>query len=114
VSGYGTGDDVRRRDSRPHPSAAERPAGVDGSGAGGQARAVLLRQLEYLVALARERHFARAADACHVSQPSLSAGIRRLEGELGVLIVRRDRKFAGLTPAGERVLRSEEHTSELQ
>jgi len=65
---------------------------------------VLLRQLEYLVALARERHFARAADACHVSQPSLSAGIRRLEGELGVLIVRRDRKFAGLTPEGERVL----------
>jgi Bacterial regulatory helix-turn-helix protein, lysR family len=41
--------------------------------------AVLLRQLEYLVALARERHFARAAAACHVSQPSLSAAIRKLE-----------------------------------
>jgi DNA-binding transcriptional LysR family regulator len=40
---------------------------------------MLLRQLEYLVALARERHFARAADACYVSQPSLSAAIRRLE-----------------------------------
>ena len=38
---------------------------------------MLLRQLEYLVALARERHFVRAADACHVSQPSLSAAIRK-------------------------------------
>ncbi|MFC7328281.1 LysR substrate-binding domain-containing protein [Marinactinospora rubrisoli] len=65
---------------------------------------MLLRQLEYLVALARERHFARAADACHVSQPSLSAGIRRLEGELGVPIVHRGRRYAGLTPEGERVL----------
>jgi DNA-binding transcriptional LysR family regulator len=44
---------------------------------------LLLRQLEYLVALARERHFARAAEACHVSQPSLSAAISKLERELG-------------------------------
>ncbi|MEV6899479.1 LysR family transcriptional regulator [Amycolatopsis sp. NPDC051372] len=44
---------------------------------------MLLRQLEYLVALARERHFAPAADACHVSQPSLSAAIRKQEHELG-------------------------------
>ncbi|PSK99921.1 DNA-binding transcriptional LysR family regulator [Murinocardiopsis flavida] len=65
---------------------------------------MLLRQLEYLVALVRERHFARAADACHVSQPSLSAGIRKLERELGVPIVRRGRRFEGLTPEGERVL----------
>jgi DNA-binding transcriptional LysR family regulator len=65
---------------------------------------VLLRQLEYLVALARERHFARAASACHVSQPSLSAGIRKLERELDVPIVLRGRRFAGLTPEGERVL----------
>jgi DNA-binding transcriptional LysR family regulator len=65
---------------------------------------VLLRQLEYLVALARERHFARAAESCHVSQPSLSAAIRKLERELGVPIVRRGRRFAGLTPEGERVL----------
>ncbi|MFC4561118.1 LysR substrate-binding domain-containing protein [Nocardiopsis mangrovi] len=65
---------------------------------------MLLRQLEYLAALARERHFARAADACHVSQPSLSAGIRKLERELGVPIVRRGNRFAGLTPEGERVL----------
>ncbi|MGP4016928.1 LysR family transcriptional regulator [Saccharopolyspora sp. 5N708] len=65
---------------------------------------MLLRQLEYLVALARERHFARAADACHVSQPSLSAAIRKLERELGVAIVLRGHRFAGLTPEGERVL----------
>jgi hypothetical protein len=50
---------------------------------------MLLRQLEYLVALAMEGHFARAAAACFVSQPSLSAAIRRLEHELDVPIVRR-------------------------
>jgi DNA-binding transcriptional LysR family regulator len=66
---------------------------------------VLLRQLEYLSALARERHFARAAAACHVSQPALSSGIRRLEAELGVQIVRRGRRFEGFTPEGERVVR---------
>jgi DNA-binding transcriptional LysR family regulator len=65
---------------------------------------MLLRQLEYLVALAREQHFARAAAACHVSQPSLSAAIRTLERELDVPIVRRGRRFEGLTPEGERVL----------
>jgi DNA-binding transcriptional LysR family regulator len=65
---------------------------------------MLLRQLEYLVALARERHFSRAADACFVSQPSLSAAIRKLEHELDVPIVRRGRRYEGLTPEGERVL----------
>lgn len=65
---------------------------------------MLLRQLEYLVALARERHFGRAALACHVSQPSLSAGIRTLERELDTPLVHRGRKFDGLTPEGERVL----------
>lgn len=66
---------------------------------------MLLRQLEYLEALARERHFARAADACHVSQPALSSGIRRLEADLGVQIVLRGRRFCGFTPEGERVVR---------
>jgi DNA-binding transcriptional LysR family regulator len=65
---------------------------------------VLLRQLEYLVALARERHFARAAAACHVSQPSLSAAIRKLEHELDVPIVQRGQRYEGLTPEGEQVL----------
>jgi len=63
-----------------------------------------LRHLEYLAALARERHFGRAAHACHVSQPTLSSGIKRLEEELGLPIVRRSRRYEGLTPEGERVL----------
>jgi DNA-binding transcriptional LysR family regulator len=65
---------------------------------------VLIRHLEYLVALARERHFARAAAGCHVTQPALSAGIKHLEESLGVPIVERDHRFQGFTPAGERVL----------
>lgn len=65
---------------------------------------MLLRQLEYLCALARERHFGRAARLCHVSQPALSEGIRRLEAELGVQIVRRGRSFEGFTPEGERAV----------
>lgn len=64
----------------------------------------MLRQLEYLSALARERHFGRAAEACHVSQPALSAGIRRLEAELGVQIVQRGQRFEGFTPEGALVL----------
>jgi DNA-binding transcriptional LysR family regulator len=65
---------------------------------------MLLRQLEYLVTLARERHFGRAATACHVTQPTLSAAIRDLESELGVLIVERGQRFRGLTPEGERIV----------
>lgn len=65
---------------------------------------MLIRQLHYLVALARERHFGRAAEACNVSQPALSGGIRSIENELGVAIVRRGRRFEGFTPEGERVL----------
>jgi DNA-binding transcriptional LysR family regulator len=65
---------------------------------------MLFRQLEYFVALARERHFARAANACHVSQPALSEAIRKLEHELKVPLVRRGQKFEGLTPEGERLV----------
>ena len=63
-----------------------------------------IRQLRYLVALARERHFARAAEACGVAQPTLSAGLRHLEEDLGVLVVERGNRFKGLTQEGERVL----------
>lgn len=66
---------------------------------------MLLRQLEYLSALSREGHFGRAAETCHVSQPALSAGIRKLEAELGVQIVQRGQRFEGFTPEGEQVLR---------
>ena len=65
---------------------------------------MFIRQLEYLVALAREKHFAKAAEVCHVSQPALSAAIRSLEKELGIVIVQRGRRFVGLTLEGERVL----------
>ena len=64
-----------------------------------------IRQLQYLSALAREKHFTRAAQACHVTQPTLSGRIRQLEQELGVPIVERGHRFHGLTPAGERVLK---------
>jgi DNA-binding transcriptional LysR family regulator len=65
---------------------------------------VLLRHLHYLVAVADERHFARAAESCEVTQPTLSSGIKQLEEELGLLIVRRGQRFQGFTPEGERVL----------
>ncbi|MFK8252881.1 LysR family transcriptional regulator [Ancylobacter terrae] len=65
---------------------------------------MFVRQMNYLVALAREKHFGRAAEACNVSQPTLSAGIRKLEQELGVPIVVRGHRFLGLTAEGERVL----------
>lgn len=65
---------------------------------------VLLHQLEYLVALAKERHFGRAAASCNVSQPTLSVGIRRLESELGVSIVLRARRFEDFTDEGRRVI----------
>ncbi|MBL8672341.1 MAG: LysR family transcriptional regulator [Alphaproteobacteria bacterium] len=63
-----------------------------------------IRQLRYLLALSRERHFARAAAACAISQPTLSARIRQLEDELGVALVERGQRFMGFTPEGERVL----------
>ncbi len=63
-----------------------------------------LRFLEYFVALAREKHFARAAEACHVTQPTLSSGIAALEEMLGKRLVLRDRRFVDLTPEGHAVL----------
>src|ERR1700742_4593454 len=64
----------------------------------------LIDKLEFLLALARERHFGRAAEACGVTQPTLSAGIKQLEDALGVLLVNRSGRFLGLTAEGERVL----------
>ena len=65
---------------------------------------VMLQQLEYLVALARERHFGRAAAACHVSQPTLSAAVRKLERVLDAVIVLRGQRFEGFTTEGERIV----------
>ena len=65
---------------------------------------MLFRQLEYFVAVASERHFARAAEKCFVSQPALSAAIAKLERELNVTLINRGRTFEGLTPEGERLV----------
>ncbi|MHA7653449.1 LysR family transcriptional regulator [Mycobacterium sp. ML4] len=65
---------------------------------------MLFRQLEYFVAVAQERHFARAAEKCYVSQPALSAAIAKLERELNVTLINRGHSFQGLTPEGERLV----------
>jgi DNA-binding transcriptional LysR family regulator len=64
----------------------------------------LIDKLEFLLALAREKHFGRAADACGVTQPTLSAGVKQIEDTFGVLLVNRGSRFQGFTAEGERVL----------
>jgi LysR family hydrogen peroxide-inducible transcriptional activator len=63
-----------------------------------------LTGLRYIVALARERHFGRAAEACFVSQPTLSVAVKKLEDELGVLLFERGKTEVAVTPLGERVV----------
>jgi DNA-binding transcriptional LysR family regulator len=65
---------------------------------------MFLRQFEYLVALEQEGHFGRAAERCHVSQPSLSSALQQLESELDVTIILRHQRYQGFTPEGERVI----------
>ena len=65
---------------------------------------MVIKQLAYLVALAREKHFARAAKACNISQPTLSGAIRALEEELGVPLVERGHRFTGLTAEGAMIV----------
>lgn len=64
----------------------------------------MIDKLEYLIALAREQHFGHAAEACGVTQPTFSAGIKQLEDTLGVLLVNRGSRFHSFTPEGDRVL----------
>jgi LysR family hydrogen peroxide-inducible transcriptional activator len=63
-----------------------------------------LTELRYIVAVARERHFGRAAEACFVSQPTLSVAIKKLEDELGVKLFERRQHEVILTPIGKRVI----------
>ncbi len=63
-----------------------------------------LTELRYAVALAREKHFGRAAAACFVSQPTLSVAIRKLESELGVTLFERSMQDVHVTPVGEQVV----------
>ena len=62
-----------------------------------------IRQLQYLVALRQQGHFGRAADACYVTQSTLSAGLRELETQLGATLVERTRRVVRFTALGERV-----------
>ncbi|MBM7456905.1 LysR family hydrogen peroxide-inducible transcriptional activator [Oceanisphaera litoralis] len=62
-----------------------------------------LRDLEYLVALAEERHFRKAAEKCFVSQPTLSGQLRKLEDELGVVLMERTSRKVLFTPAGDAI-----------
>jgi DNA-binding transcriptional LysR family regulator len=64
----------------------------------------MIDKLEFILALAREQHFGRAAEACGVTQPTLSAGVKQLEQQMGVLLVNRGSRFKGFTPEGQRVL----------
>lgn len=64
----------------------------------------MIDKLQFFLALARAQHFGRAAEECGITQPTLSAAIRQLEGELGVMLVNRGSRYQGLTPEGQRVL----------
>jgi len=64
----------------------------------------MIDKLEFFIALAKERHFGRAAAELGITQPTLSAAIKQLEDQLGVMLVQRGSRFQGLTPEGQRVL----------
>ncbi len=72
-----------------------------------------LTELRYIVALARERHFGRAAEACFVSQPTLSVAIKKLEEELEVKIFERASGEVGVTPLGEEIVRQAQAVIEM-
>ncbi len=65
---------------------------------------MFIRQIHYLLALSKTKHFGRAAEACHVSQPALSTAIQHLEEELNITIIQRGQRFEGFTLEGERLL----------
>lgn len=64
----------------------------------------MIDKLEFFIALAKEEHFGRAAETLGITQPTLSAAVKQLEDQLGVMLVQRGSRFRGLTPEGQRVL----------
>ncbi|MDQ5910712.1 MAG: LysR family transcriptional regulator, hydrogen peroxide-inducible s activator [Pseudomonadota bacterium] len=71
-----------------------------------------LNELRYIVAVARERHFGRAAEACHISQPTLSVAVRKLEEELGVALFERGTSETTITPVGRRIIQQAQRVLE--
>ena len=71
-----------------------------------------LTELKYIVAVAREKHFGRAAEACFVAQPTLSVAIKKLEDELGVAIFERGGTEISVTPVGAQIIAKAEHVLE--
>jgi LysR family hydrogen peroxide-inducible transcriptional activator len=71
-----------------------------------------LTELRYIVAVARERHFGRAAECCHVSQPTLSVAVKKLEEELGVILFERSKTEVSITPVGDQVVRQAQRVLE--
>jgi LysR family hydrogen peroxide-inducible transcriptional activator len=65
---------------------------------------VTLTELRYIVAVARERHFGRAAETCFVSQPTLSVAVKKLEDELGVTLFERGPGEVSVTPTGQKIV----------
>jgi len=63
-----------------------------------------LTEMRYIVALARERHFGKAAAACHVSQPTLSVALKKVEGQLGTALFERTATDVRITAIGERIV----------
>lgn len=63
-----------------------------------------LTELKYIVAVARERHFGRAAEKCFVSQPTLSVAVKKLEDELGVMLFERGAAEVTVTPVGKNIV----------
>lgn len=71
-----------------------------------------LTELRYIIAVAREHHFGKAASACYVSQPTLSVAIKKLEDELGVAIFERNSNEVTLSPIGKRIVEQAQRTLE--
>lgn len=63
-----------------------------------------LTELRYIVTLAQEQHFGHAAERCHVSQPTLSVGVKKLEEELGIMLFERTKSAVRVTPVGEKIV----------